>query len=323
MNIDNAIDSTADELFEGTSDSSNPIDANHMFFDEPQTSQTGADGGAEEAPNEEDEPAEEEKPAAFQIVDGKLKYGETEYDEEELKGLITKARNADEITKASNKRFQEAAELKKSGEMLLSQNEALVAVGQKLAALPDAARDQFFAMVDQLESGGSLGAAPASNAPVVPAGANVPQIDWNELSEESRAIVAAFAPAMQRLQALEGQFAEVKKVLPEVESHVRGTKEERMLADAAQSIKAEYGRDVAPTEIAAAVKSTGVSDGVAAWLKVNAKSLAAASANEAVKNRQSKAPETPSGEGNTFDSSGMTADEIFAMARRGLIPQKS
>lgn len=235
---------------------------------------------------------------------GSVRIGDKEYTPDELTSLI----------EAGSDRASLDAERK--------QNEAGIAVADFVRALPAEHRERLFKFAEDLDNEAKTGKPATAASPAVdlgiPEGFKGQTLKWDDMSDEMQAFVAQIAPVINRVQSIDEQLAKhglqldaMGKVIPEVQAHVQGTREERAIASATASLKSTLGLDVPAAELQASMKATGIQDPEAAWLKQNARRVLEAGASAKTANRQAKPVDSPNARAKTFDPKGMTADEIF------------
>lgn len=290
----------------------------------------GAEGAGTQ-PGGAQPPAGASAPTAptFTMLDGgKFSFGGKEYTAEDLTPIIQAGIDPAEKERAATQKFQEAADLRKQVDTQTQELGHLRAIAQGLAELPNEAAEAVFAFARQIDQAHRAG-MPLPSFPTVPgtnaAPAQAAQIpfsvpsdfkpdvtvtDFNNLSDEGKAIIAAFAPSMSRLATLEAQVGAMGKALPEVTAFVRGSQAESQANAAIGTIKTEHGIDVSPQDIKTAMQQTGIQNPHAAWVYANRASLQAAAANKAAEVQGTTPPAPPAGNVNEFNPVGMSADDI-------------
>lgn len=121
----------------------------------------------------------------------------------------------------------------------------------------------------------------------------------------------------KQLDQVSGTLAEIRQHLADQHEQVRVSS---AVQNAVESIEQEYGVAATPKQIQQAMQQTGIKDPEAAWLKVNAKTVVKAQAQNAAQSAGRPKPVLPSDGGKTFDPEKVSPTEFVAKMRRGEIP---
>lgn len=156
------------------------------------------------------------------------------------------------------------------------------------------------------------------------------EIDFEDMSENEKHLYAK----NQRLQAeMDSRFAALDPLLKEIHGvvsrQVQAEQRDLQATQARESLKLSVGVDASIEDIRKAITETGIQDGEAAWLKVNAKNLAkAVQAKTPEKIVKPNSPGTSGGK--TFDPDKRDAqgkfvyspEQAFKLIQQGYSPIK-
>jgi hypothetical protein len=259
----------------------------------------------------------------IQVLEGgKFRFGEKEFDADELASVIEAGINPSERDKAATEKFQQASEERKQLEAQMQEFGYLKSMAEGLAQLPNEAQEAIFKFAGEIDAAVKAGQpiptpgqaqAPATPWKIDPlASDQLPK--WEDMSDEAKAVVSVLMPQMQ---AMQNQIQAMSKTLPEVSAFVKGSQAERQATTAAGAIKSEFGVDVTPQELSDAVKATKISDPHAAWVFQNRTRIQAQAATQAAQAAGEKPATPPAAQGRVFDPQGMSAEQIFANLQAG------
>jgi hypothetical protein len=139
--------------------------------------------------------------------------------------------------------------------------------------------------------------------------------EWDDMTETERFLY------MQN-HSLQSKLNEALPILQRTHEFIRGQEQAKQVSAASlaasQSLKESLGVVVPDSELAEAVRATGIQDPEAAWLKLNKGRIAQGFKAEGIAQGVKAKPMTPDmGGGKTFDPSGLSATQIQQMLMKG------
>jgi hypothetical protein len=226
-----------------------------------------------------------------------VRIGDAELPLDEAQALIEKGKAVDTlVTEAVNR--------------TLAEHKDAIELQQLYTSIPAEVREEVASLIE-MRANGQL-AAKAGYADI-PGNAEIPQLSWDQLSDESRMIYSLLMETISRV----GILGKVVKDLSDSHTEVADRDENAMIV---QALKAK-GIEATP-EFIAKMKHSGITDPVKA-VELFAPMMRTSFAEGAKKaDAAPKSPEVPIGQGKVYDDSdpNLTADDEIRLIQQGYQP---
>lgn len=291
----NEVDQTTDDgATEGTTSTSEEIDYDALVAQRLGDSEEEEDTD-DEATDGEAEGDDGDSEDRFIEIDGE------KYPLPDLKEYIDAGKNAKEREAAATRKFQEAAQMRKTADDWIRLSEAWQS--------GDPAARKI--IVDFLTAQMSA-EAPSSEPP------SVDPVSWDDMTETERYL---YSQNMELKRSLRSFQDTALPALNELKGYVSQTQEERRSALELQVLKQKHGIDLTPEQLRQ-WKESGISDPDKAMSLL--KPLLTGAFSKGHEAGAKPKPLTPDAtKSKTFDPSDLTADEMVPLLMRGLRPVKS
>lgn len=291
----NEVDQTTDDgATEGTTSTSEEIDYDALVAQRLGDSEEEEDTD-DEATDGEAEGDDGDSEDRFIEIDGE------KYPLPDLKEYIDAGKNAKEREAAATRKFQEAADMRKSVENWVQLAEAWK------SGDPDVRKTIVTFLSAQVPSDAETTLS-----------INAPPTDWEDMTETERFL---YTQNMELKKAMQQFQSATIPALDEIKGYVSQTKEERQLALEVQVLKQKHGLDLTPEQVKE-WKEHGIADPDKAMSLL--KPLLTGAFSKGHEAGAKPKPLTPDAtKSKTFDPSDLTADEMVPLLMRGLRPVKS
>lgn len=218
----------------------------------------------------------------------------------DLKGYIDAGKNAKEREAAATRKFQEAADMRKSVENWVQLAEAWK------SGDPDVRKTIVTFLSAQVPSDAETTSAVAA-----------PPTDWEDMTETERFL---YTQNMELKKAMQQFQSATIPALDEIKGYVSQTKEERQLAMEVQVLKQKHGLDLTPEQVKE-WKEHGIADPDKA-MSLLKPLLTGAFAKGHESGAKPKTTTPDATKAKTFDPGDVTADEMVQLLMKGLRPVK-